>query len=349
MKKEAIEKVLHNKVNGEELKARLLASPEPRITLSFYKYHHIGNPQVLRDHLFIMWNQRAVLGRIYVSFEGINAQLSVPEEHWEAFKADLDTITFLKGIRLNIAVEDDGKSFFKLKVKVRKKIVADGLNDENFDVTNIGTHLNAEEFNRVTDDPQAIVIDMRNHYESEVGHFEKAWCPDVDTFREALPLVLQQLEDKKERPIVMYCTGGIRCEKASAFLKHHDFKQVYQLEGGIIKYAQDAKAKGLKNKFIGKNFVFDERLGERISEEVIAHCHQCGALCDTHVNCSNEACNLLFIQCEECAKRMEGCCSEACVEVIHLPEEQRAEQRKHYDSGIRIFSKGRFKRLQTQE
>jgi UPF0176 protein len=349
MKKLAIEKVLHNKVNGEELKALIKQSNEARITFSFYKYHHIGNPQVLRDHLFILWHQLRALGRVYVSYEGINAQMSVPEANWERFKSDLESITFLQGIRLNIAVEDDGKSFFKLKVKVRQKIVADGLNDESFDVTNIGVHLNAEEFNKVTDDPEAIIVDMRNHYESEVGHFENAWRPDVDTFRDALPVVLKELEDKKDKPIVMYCTGGIRCEKASAFLKHHQFSKVYQLEGGIIKYAQDAKAKGLKNKFLGKNFVFDERLGERISDQVIARCHQCGNLCDTHVNCKNEACNLLFIQCSSCAEAMEGCCSEECREVIHLPVEQQAELRKQKDAGIRIFSKGRFKRFQTQE
>ncbi len=335
-------KPLHNKENGELLKAKIQQDGVKRVTLSFYKYHHLGNPFVLRDHLYLMWDALHVLGRIYVSYEGINAQLSVPEHNFEAFKSALDTITFLEGVRLNIAVEDDGKSFFKLKIKVRSKIVADGLKDQTFDVTNIGKHLSAEEFNQLTDRPETIVVDMRNHYESEVGHFEHAWCPDVDTFREALPVVLKELEGKKDHPVVMYCTGGIRCEKASAYLKHHNFKQVYQLEGGIIKYARDAKEQGLKNKFLGKNFVFDERLGERISDQVIAHCHQCGALCDTHVNCKNEACNLLFLQCETCALNMEGCCSEPCKEMINQPAEVQSSLRKHKDSGIRIFSKGRF-------
>lgn len=335
--------VLHNKLSSDLLKTMLQTNNEARITLSFYKYHRIGNPFVLRDHLYLQWDALGVLGRIYVSYEGINAQMSVPEVHWEAFKAQLETITFLQGIRLNSAVEDNGKSFFKLKVKVRRKIVADGLDDHAFDVTNIGEHLDAERFNSITDNPDTIVIDMRNHYESEVGRFEHAICPDADTFREALPLVLKVLEDKKDMPVVMYCTGGIRCEKASAFLKSQDFKHVYQLEGGIIKYAQDVKSKGLQNKFLGKNFVFDERLGERISEHVIAHCHQCGTVCDTHVNCANEACNLLFIQCPDCATLMEQCCSETCREMIHLPVEVQATMRSNRDAGIRIFSKGRFK------
>jgi UPF0176 protein len=334
--------VLHNKLNGDLLKSQLQQSDEARITLSFYKYHRIGNPFVLRDHLYLQWDSLGVLGRIYVSFEGINAQMSVPQIQWQAFKDQLDTITFLQGVRLNIAVDDDGKSFFKLKVKVRRKIVADGLDDHAFDVSNIGEHLNAESFNRITDDPDTIVVDMRNHYESEVGHFQGAICPDVDTFREALPVVLRELENKKDKAVVMYCTGGIRCEKASAFLKSHNFSKVYQLEGGIIKYAQEVKAKGLPNKFLGKNFVFDERLGERISDHIISHCHQCGAPCDEHVNCKNEACNLLFIQCASCAERMEQCCSESCKEVIQLPAEIQAEMRSKKDAGIRIFSKGRF-------
>ncbi len=247
----------------------------------------------------------------------------------------------MKNIRLNVAVEHDDHSFLKLTVKVRDKIVADGLNDETFDVTNIGVHLKAKEFNQILEDPNTIVVDFRNHYESEVGHFEKAILPDVVSFREQLPKVAEALKDQKDKPIVMYCTGGIRCEKASAYMKYKGFKEVYQLEGGIIHYANQVKEQGLKNKFHGKNFVFDERLGESISSEVIAHCHQCGALCDTHTNCANVACNLLFIQCPECKAKMQNCCSDECAHIAALPEEEQKALRKGKNFGRLVFDKGR--------
>ena len=333
---------LHNTVNGEELKKRILESTEPRTTISFYKYAKIGNPQVFRDHIYIHFDAVGVLGRIYVATEGINAQISVPSKNLDAFRKELSAITFLENVRLNYAVEDDGKSFFKLAIKVKEKIVADGLKEDIFDITSPADYLTVEQFNVLTENPETIIIDMRNHYESEVGHFEGAWCPDVDTFREQLPMVIDRLQDKKDKPVVMYCTGGIRCEKASAYLKYHGFEDVYHLEGGIIKYSRDAKEKGLPNKFIGKNFVFDERLHERITDDIIANCHQCGEPFDDHVNCKNKACNLLFIQCPKCAEKYSGCCSEECQTIASLPEEEQTELRRGKDTGVRIFSKGRF-------
>ncbi|MEM6766274.1 MAG: rhodanese-related sulfurtransferase [Bacteroidota bacterium] len=335
---------LHNKVNREELKEAMEASQEARQTISFYQYANLEDPQSERDILYAAWNELGVMGRIYIAQEGINAQISVPTQSLEAFQQHINSTPWLEGVRLNYAVDDDGKSFYKLKFKVRPKILADGLNDETFDVTNKGKHLSAKEFNTLTAQDDTVLVDMRNHYETEVGHFEGAICPDVDTFRDSLPIVQDILEEHKEKHIVMYCTGGIRCEKASAYFKHKGFEKVYQLEGGIIKYAREVEAAGLENKFKGKNFVFDERLGERISDDIIAHCHQCGNPCDTHVNCQNETCNLLFIQCAECAQKYENCCSEDCLEFNRLPEEERILARKGKDSGIRIFSKGRFRK-----
>jgi UPF0176 protein len=283
-----------------------------------------------------------VLGRIYVAKEGINAQLSVPAAQFEAFKVTLDEITFLEGVRLNIAIEQDNKSFLKLTIKVRNKIVADGLEDHRFDVTQKGKHVNAQKFNTLLSDKNTICVDMRNHYESEIGHFDSAITPDVDTFRDSLPIIEEELADHKEdKKLLMYCTGGIRCEKASAYFKHKGFKNVYQLEGGIIEYARQVKAQELENKFIGKNFVFDERRGERISEDVIAQCHQCGDACDTHVNCVNEACHLLFIQCESCQEKMDQCCSTACQEIAALPLEEQRKLRKGQHNSNKIFKKGR--------
>jgi len=341
---------LYNKLSAKEREELLEKAGEDRFTLSFYKYAKIGNPKLFRNHLFVAWNSMDVLGRIYVAHEGINAQLSLPAKRFDEFKAFLDGIYFLKNVHLNIAIEHDLKSFLKLRVKVRKKIVADGLNDASFDVTNKGIHVNAAEFNELIEDPDTILVDMRNHYESEIGHFKNAITPDVDVFRDSLDLIKKQLEEHKEdKKLVMYCTGGIRCEKASAYYKHHGFKKVYQLEGGIIEYARQVKEQGLENKFRGKNFVFDHRLGERISEEVISSCHQCGAPCDSHTNCANEACHLLFLQCEACAEKMEGCCSQKCIEITRLPEEEQRQLRKGIPPKNKIYRKGRWPEILKSE
>jgi len=336
---------LYNRVDSKLLKERLRHSIQQRTTLSFYKYHYIENPIAFRDELYQTWDSLGVWGRVYLAKEGINGQLSLPTEKVVDFKNYLYSIPFLVGVRLNFAVEDNGKSFFKLKIQVRKKIVADGLHDETFDSSNSGTHLNAVEFNAMAGEPETILVDMRNHYESEVGHFENAICPDVDTFRQALPVVEKMLNNLQDKNIVMYCTGGIRCEKASAWFTHRGFKHVFQLDGGIIEYTRQVGALGIENKFIGKNFVFDERLGERISNTIISVCHQCGAPCDTHVNCRNDACHLLFIQCEACRITYNGCCSNSCAEIIAMPVERQRELRKGKTQGRMIFKKGRSENI----
>lgn len=341
---------LYNKLSAEERAQLIDESGDDRLTISFYQYHHIKNTTIFRNYLFVNWNKQEVLGRIYIAEEGINAQLSVPSRRFYEFKDFLDSIPFLNGIRLNIAIEQDNKSFLKLKVKIRSKIVADGLNDDTFDVTNKGVHLSASEFNAMLADPNTVCVDMRNHYESEIGHFVGAVTPDVDTFRDSLDIIEEDLKDHKEdKNLLMYCTGGIRCEKASAYYKHKGFKNVYQLEGGIIEYVRQIKDEGLENKFIGKNFVFDHRRSEKVSDDVIAQCHQCGEPCDEHVNCDNQACHLLFIQCKSCQEKMKKCCSEECVAVVELPEEEQKELRRGKSISNKIFKKGRSEALKFKK
>lgn len=334
---------LHNRQNRKELKEKFAQDQEPRVILSFYRYIRIDDPYVFRNQLYEVLDRLGVKARIYIAHEGINGQLSIAKNQLDKLKEALNLLPVLHNIRLNIAVEHHTKSFFALIIKVREKIVADGIEDPSFDVTHSGTHLNAQEFNRLALDPNTIIVDMRNHYESEVGHFRNAILPEVVTFRESLPLVKDQLKDKKDKPIIMYCTGGIRCEKASAYFLHHGFKEVYQLEGGIIKYAHDVVEQGLPNLFAGKNFVFDERLGERISQDIIARCHQCGNPCDQHTNCANDACHILFIQCASCAEKFKTCCSQKCADFIQLdPEEQKILRKTEQFNGSK-FSKGRYK------
>lgn len=320
--------ILHNKYDKQTLRRKLEAENFKRITLSYYRYVQVSDPVEFRDYLYKEFASLNILGRIYVAHEGINAQISVPEHNMEAFRNFINADPRLKDVPLKIAVEDNGKSFIKLIVRVRAKIVADGLNDNEFNTSDVGKHLNAREFNEALQDPNTIVIDMRNHYESEVGHFENAIRPEADTFREAMMKGVELASDKKDQKILLYCTGGIRCEKASAWFRHEGFKDVNQLYGGIIQYAREIKQEGLPSKFIGKNFVFDDRMGERITEDIISECHQCGSKCDQHVNCANDDCHLLFIQCDRCREKFQGCCTEECQRIFNLPIEEQRKLRK---------------------
>ena len=335
---------LYNKLSKKDRIKLIEKAGEKRFTLSFYKYELIKNLEIFRNFLFVQFNSIDVLGRIYIANEGINAQLSLPAKNIYLLKKILDEISFLKNVRLNIAIEHDNQSFLKLKIKIRDKIVADGLGNDEYDLKNNGIHVNASEFNELLNDENTIAIDMRNHYESEIGHFEGANLPDVDTFRESLPIINKKYSKyKKDKKILMYCTGGIRCEKASAYLMQNGYENVFQLDGGIIEYTRQVKSQNIQNKFIGKNFVFDNRRSERISEKIISKCHQCGSKCDEHVNCNNEACHLLFIQCEKCRIKYNGCCSADCEEIYQLPLDDQKKLRKGKKNSNKIFKKGRFK------
>lgn len=340
--------LLFNRLSQVELKQRLMQETFHRVTLSFYRYFPIPDPTAYRDELYKGLTAMNVFGRIYIATEGINAQVSIPEENMTAFRDYIENVEGLGQLRLNIAVDNNGKSFWVLKIKVREKIVADGIDDPAFSMENKGRYLNAEEFNNLSSDPDTIIVDMRNHYEFEVGHFDNAIEIPSDTFREQLPMAAEMLNDNKDKNIIMYCTGGIRCEKACAFMLHRGFRNVFHLEGGIIHYANVVKAGNMKNKFHGKNFVFDDRLGERITDEIIAQCHQCGEPADTHANCINTACHLLFIQCEACSVKYNGCCSDPCVQIIQLPEVEQDALRKGKDKGNMVFNKSRQRLVQKK-
>lgn len=333
--------VLHNRISNKELKEKLYEENFPRTTISFYQYFTIQDPAAFRDLLYKGLNELQVFGRIYVANEGINAQISVPTHLFENFKSYLYAIPGIEAVRLNIAVNDNGKSFWVLRIKNRSKIVADGIEDASFSMENKGNYVNAVQMNELLNSTETIVIDMRNHYEYEVGHFVNAIEIPSDTFREQLPMAADMMKENKDKNIIMYCTGGIRCEKASAYMMHHGFKNVFHLEGGIINYANQIKEEGLESQFKGKNFVFDDRLGEKITEDIISKCHQCGAPCDSHTNCKNDGCHLLFIQCPSCAETYAGCCTQACTDIVHLPEEKQIELRKGIDKGQQIFNKSK--------
>jgi UPF0176 protein len=318
---------LRNKLNREQAMKLLQQESFRRITLSFYRYVDIAKPQELRDSLFALWSGLGVLGRVYLAHEGINAQINVPEPKLEEFKQYLDGYEEFRDMPFKIGLEQ-GFSFYKLTIKVRRQIVADGLPAGSYNVSDVGKHLTAPEVNAALEQPDTVVVDMRNHYESEVGHFQGALKPDVDTFKDALPEAAKLLQGKEDKKIILYCTGGIRCEKASSYLKAQGFQDVNQIYGGIIYYAEQAKKLGLESKFKGKNFVFDERLGERVTDDIVSVCHQCGQTSDQHTNCANEMCNLLFIQCSDCAAKWEGACSQKCQGYLHLSEDEKKSLRQ---------------------
>jgi UPF0176 protein len=318
-------------------RADAAADTRPRVTLSFYRYVQIPDPESFKTRLLDKWQAFGCLGRVYVAQEGINAQMSVPTEYWPEFDAWVQHQPELTGIPYKMAVEEgELPSFFKLMIKVKDKIVADGLDDSSFDVTDTGAYLTAAQMNEYVTDPDAIVVDMRNNYESEVGHFESALTPDVVTFKDELQKTPELLRVHKNKKIALYCTGGIRCEKASAWLKHNGFSDVRHLKGGIIDYAHQVKEQGLENKFRGKNFVFDERLGERVGEEIISTCHLCKSQkSDTHYHCQNQICHTLFIGCASCVEKKKGYCSFVCRQIDRLPASTKKTVARHYNLKIR--------------
>lgn len=334
MKKE----ILYNKKSREELQAELQDETFIRKTFSFYRYINIAQPEVLRNELYRSWSNLNIFGRIYISTEGINAQGSCPEKNWDELIENLDSNDTLKEMPLKIAIED-GESFYKLKIKVKDEIVAYNVGKEEYNMNEVGHHLSAEEFNKKMAQDNTHVVDMRNYYESEVGRFENAIIPDVDTSRELLPEVKKLLKGHEDDEVLLYCTGGIRCEKASSYLINSGFKHVNQLHGGIIQYAHDVKTKGLTSKFIGKNFVFDARMGERVTNDIIGKCHQCGNPADRHLDCGNDACHILFIQCDQCYVTYSGCCSKECEAFAKLPVEEQRILRKDPD---KVVSNARY-------
>lgn len=333
--------VLHNRVSRKELKELAAKDTRPKQTISFYCYFPIEDPKSFRDIWYKELRLIGVMGRIYVAHEGINAQINCPLEKVDQLRSFIYQEPAMNNLRLNMAVDENSNSFYVLDIKVRKNIVADGINDPSFSMQKKGKYVNALEFNQMVKDPNTLVIDMRNHYEYEVGRFKTAIEIPSDTFREQLPMASDMFKEEKDRNIIMYCTGGIRCEKASAWMLHQGYQNVFHLEGGIINYVNQVKHQNLENEFIGKNFVFDERLGERISDDIISSCHICGTPCDTHVNCNNSSCHLLFIQCNTCKEKLKGCCSDECKSIIELPEDLQKEKRKGIDRGRNIFNKSR--------
>jgi UPF0176 protein len=271
------------------------------VVAALYKFVNLPDCSELQAALLSFCQSQGIKGTILLAQEGINGTIA-------GSRQQIDTVlAFLRNDSRFADLEHKESyteipPFERLKIRLKPEIVTLGLPEVN-PAEKVGTYVKPEDWNDLISNPEVTVIDTRNDYEVTIGTFKGAENPQTQIFRDFPEYVQKHLDPKKHKKVAMFCTGGIRCEKASAYMLYRGFKEVYQLEGGIIHYANQIKEKGLPNKFHGKNFVFDERLGEHISTEVISKCHQCGETCDTHTNCHNVACNLLFIKCPSCREK----------------------------------------------
>lgn len=280
-------------------------------------YHFLKPPLRLEDPARLVKGHQQFLkdkdakGRIYLNETGINGQMSIHEKdaegyiHWLRQQGPFDEMEF------KVHVSDE-HAFAKMTVKYRKQLAA---LDSEVDLSMTGEHVPAKKWKEMlqAQDEDTILIDVRNDYEWKVGHFEGAILPQLEKFRDFGDYIdhLKRLYDAKKTKVMMYCTGGIRCELYSALMKQKGFETVYQLQGGVIKYGLE---EGVTH-WRGKLFVFDDRMVVPISKEeteVISHCVHCKVPSDTYYNCANMDCNALFLACPQCAEGLKGCCSEKC-------------------------------------
>ncbi|MGR3912889.1 MAG: rhodanese-related sulfurtransferase [Candidatus Rhabdochlamydia sp.] len=280
--------------------------------LAYYNFTPLEDPahDVVRHKKFFL--TRDIRSRIYISHEGINGQMSASLQAAEEYMEWMRNDPRFKDTEFKIHSWHE-HCFPRQTVKLKTQLVA---LDYPADLSQTGTHLSPEEWKNMlaSKDEETILIDVRNQYEWDIGHFEGAELPQLNTFREFPDYVdaLKETKDPKKTKVMMYCTGGIRCELYSALMKAKGFDEVYQLQGGIIKYGME---EGVDH-WRGKLFVFDDRLSVPISEnhpeEIISHCHTCHALSDMYFNCANMDCNNLFLACHSCAEKEKGCCSKTC-------------------------------------
>ncbi|KAI9490581.1 hypothetical protein BDB00DRAFT_837143 [Zychaea mexicana] len=304
-------------------------------TMAFYKFHDLKSDDLLafRQQLLDDLGHWGIVGRIYISTEGINAQLSCPESHIHKLRRYCQetlkpTVGELMDLNIGTEPEAGERAFRALHVRIRKQLVADGLDPASYDLTNRPSHLSPARWHeKLTNYKQKhgkdpILIDMRNHYESEIGYFEGAIRPNVDTFRGSIDAMNEICKSvPRDQEIFMYCTGGIRCTKAGAILQSaFGFKTVHLVEGGITSYGRwirDQKEEK-PSLFRGKNFTFDKRLGEDITEEKLGKCHICGQHCSRYQNCSHASCNLLMLCCSNCASQFLNTCGRfECYDTVH--------------------------------
>ncbi|WP_339698160.1 rhodanese-related sulfurtransferase [Algoriphagus aquimarinus] len=278
--------------------------------LLYYCYAKIDNPEEYREqhHLFCVENN--IRGRIIISDEGLNGTVSGLAEDCEKYMAYIHADSRFAKTEFKIDSHDK-HAFTKTHVRYKPEIVHSALRHLDPNVKT-GKHLDPEQFKALKDQEDVVILDVRSNYEHELGRFKNALTLDIDNFRD-FPEKVKELEHLKNKKVLTYCTGGIKCEKASAFLLEQGFEDVYQLHGGIIKYGMEAGGED----FEGKCYVFDNRIAvdvNTVNPKIVSTCHVCGTPSDRMVNCANQTCNAHVAMCEECGWEMEGACSSECKE-----------------------------------
>ena len=275
--------------------------------LSFYKYVRIGNPAKIQEEQIKLCKSLNLLGRILLGEEGINGSVYGAKESVQAYRQELSKSGLFCGIEFK-EQPSQKPAFRKLFVRIRKEIVNSGL---EVDLKNTADFVSPQELKKMLDKNEDIVlVDVRNDYESRIGRFKNARTMSMKNFRD-FPNYVDEIKDLKDKNVVTYCTGGIRCEKASAFLKESGFKNVSQLKGGILSFGNEFP----DTYWQGKCFVFDDRIAIEINEkntEPLNECSWCGKKCGNYLNCYNIECDRLFICCEECSEKSNKSCSEEC-------------------------------------
>lgn len=280
--------------------------------LLYYNFTPVPDPRTVRDEMEAFCLQNNLLGRILIASEGLNGTVSGTTEDTQAYIDWIGQHPVFHDTEFKIDTVP-GHTFLKLHVRVKNEIVHLGV-DQLDPTTPLDNYIEPDQFRDLLDnpDPDTIILDARSNYETAVGKFKGALTLDIDNFRE-LPQALDQLEDLKDKKIVTYCTGGIKCEKVSRLMIERGFKDVQQLHGGIIRYGHEAGGEH----FEGSCYVFDQRVVVPVNEvnpSVAGHCKICNGPTETMINCANPDCNDHFLICEDCANRQEGCCSDTCMQ-----------------------------------
>jgi UPF0176 protein len=276
--------------------------------LLYYHYTPIEDPEAFREEHHLLCLNLNLLGRIIVAAEGLNGTVSGLRSDCEKYMAAVQADPRFHGIDFKVD-QADVQAFTKLHVRYKPEIVHSSLRHVK-PHEKTGTHLSPAEFKKLKDQPDVVLLDVRSDYEHMVGRFKNAITLDIENFRD-FPQQVEQLGHLKDKKVITYCTGGVKCEKASAFLLEQGFENVYQLHGGIIKYGIEEGGED----FEGKCYVFDNRLTvdvNKVNPTVISTCYVCGQLSDRMVNCANSTCNIHVPLCEQCGAQMEGTCSESC-------------------------------------
>ncbi len=284
------------------------------LVLLYYKFAQVDNPEREAAEQMRWCQELGMKGRIIVATEGINGTASGLEDDAREYMRRMSEHPLFADTEFKFD-EHEGHAFKRLSVKVRDEIVTLGIEVDS--VRNTGVHLEAKEFREKLDDPNALILDIRNDYEYEMGRFKGAIRPPVDSFREFPKWIAENFGDAKDRPLLTYCTGGIRCEKFTAYLTEQGYNEVYQLHGGIVTYAKDSEVQG--DGFEGDCFMFDDRLSVPVGEPV-SFCEGCGEGCARYVNCSNVDCNRLYFLCEKCESERGVACSEPCRQAARVRE-----------------------------